>query len=588
MSPVQFKKNDILLSESEACDAFAEFFDKKVLDLCCHFDDKRFEFVKDDIPIQISLEVLDRAISKIKPKKSSGPDNVPMLILKDSAGIYRFQLLSLFNKILADERLPEIWKTAHITPVHKKGAIDNIMNYRPVSGLCSVSKLFERCIMEIMGDTSNLEGSHQHGFRSNHSTVTAMLEIQSIIAKELDNNRKVLVYSTDLTAAFDLLRPGIMLQRLVGVLPYKICKILHEFLIGHSFSVKLGDSLSKNYKMPVGCAQGSTLGPRLFSMYCGGLRDVIKDDLVAYADDAYVLISGVDNKSLITSASVVMDKHVKWLESIGMVVNVGKTEAVLFSKHYEPPVTLTVGNTSFDTTQSMNILGVTFDAQLNWNQQVDKVLDRAKRAMNGLRILQKSLRINKFVKILTSQFFSKIYYGSPVWLSSLTVSNLKRIESIHYRALRLCYHDYKCQIARDIIDHDLCRANPSEWKNYTVASEMIRIFNSGSPVRLYTRLLDNSYVIHRPDRIRFFSSSHTKIGDQSFENKVVTITSMLDFDWHFNPPSKDSLRIRLKNCLFKFPSSAVSFSVLGLEKQLRARKMQAHTYQMNKIAMKKT
>jgi hypothetical protein len=82
----------------------------------------------------------------------------------------------LFNRILNEGSIPDIWKKAIVTPVHKKGALDVVDNYRPVSGLCSLSKLFERCILELM-NTDEIEGEHQHGFRENRSTITAMLEI---------------------------------------------------------------------------------------------------------------------------------------------------------------------------------------------------------------------------------------------------------------------------------------------------------------------------------------------------------------------------------------------------------------------------
>ena len=72
-------------------------------------------------------------------------------------------------------------------------------------------------------DSGPLEGRHQHGFRAGHSTTTAMIELQSEISKHLDAGNKVLVYSTDLTAAFDMLRPGFLLDRVNSVLPFQIC-----------------------------------------------------------------------------------------------------------------------------------------------------------------------------------------------------------------------------------------------------------------------------------------------------------------------------------------------------------------------------
>ncbi len=78
--------------------------------------------------------------------------------------------------------------------------------------------------------------------------------------------------------------------------------------------------------MKVGCAQGSTLGSRLFSIFCGKLREIIPQEsfVVAYADDTYVLIADKDIEVLRSRAQEAMHSHVDWLKSIGMVVNVKK------------------------------------------------------------------------------------------------------------------------------------------------------------------------------------------------------------------------------------------------------------------------
>lgn len=320
----------------------------------------------------ITREILLEAHSKMRPKKSCGTDGIPMMVVRDSLLEYIDAYLLLFNRILDEGNLPVKWKSAIITPVHKKGPRCQITNYCPVSGLCSVSKLFERCVMELM-HAPILEGDHQHGFRKNHSTVTAMFEAQSIIADALDSNQKVLMYSTDLSAAFDLLRPGILVNRIKKHLPFKITRIIADFLHHRNYRVKLGNSLSSSYDLKMGCAQGSTLGPKLFSMYCGGLSEVVDANLVVYADDAYVLVKGDDIIELQERMSKILKAHVDWLGSIGMVVNVDKTEAVLFSREKLDPLILTVNGTSFSTKSSMKVLGVTFDSRLRWDVQVQNV-----------------------------------------------------------------------------------------------------------------------------------------------------------------------------------------------------------------------
>jgi Reverse transcriptase (RNA-dependent DNA polymerase) len=358
-----------------------------------------------------------------------------MLIIRDSFPAFCSMYLLFFNRIIQEGKIPVNWKSALITPVHKKGPKHLIENYRPVSGLCSLSKLFERCILGLM-DCSSIEGEHQHGFRRNHSTVTAMLEVQRVLASELDNRKMVLMYSTDLSAAFDLLRPGILINSIKGKIPYLICRIIADFLSGRNYRVKLGNSVSSMYDLKVGCAQGSTLGPKLFAMYCGGLSDIVNYPLVAYADDVYVMIPGDNPEELVSKGNTMLKSHVEWLNSVGMVVNVSKTEAVVFCKR-DVSITLEVNGISFNTTSHMKVLGVLFDSRLNWSKHTDNVITKAKKSLFGLRILRRNLGPKGFTKILTAQFFSKIYYGAAVWLPHLLSRDMNRIESVHYSALRI-------------------------------------------------------------------------------------------------------------------------------------------------------
>jgi hypothetical protein len=160
-----------------------------------------------------------------------------------------------------------------------------------------------------------------------------------------------------------------------------------------------------------------------------------------------------------------MKKHVDWLTKIGMVVNVDKTEAVIFSKSPVKPVTMTVKGESFSTRDSMKVLGVMFDARLKWDVHVNNVIKNAKSNIRGLRILRLNLSEKNYLKILNAQFYSKMYYGSVVWLGHVSFCDRKCLDSLHYSALRIgCYDHAKC-LLRWVLDHDYKRATPLEWSN---------------------------------------------------------------------------------------------------------------------------
>lgn len=118
----------------------------------------------------------------------------------------------MFNLIVESGIIPKGWKTSGIVPFFKSGDKKMASNYRPVS------KIFEKALINKLHKNFDLDvlfGSHQYACRPHSSTVTACMLLQDYVASELDQNRMVLMYSADLSSAFDLLIPNLLVDRLV-------------------------------------------------------------------------------------------------------------------------------------------------------------------------------------------------------------------------------------------------------------------------------------------------------------------------------------------------------------------------------------
>ncbi len=188
--------------EEEISESFAAFFSNKVKNLSS--DLGPYQWVRSKEFVTVTEEELNAAIGLLKNKMCCGHDGIPMKILKDAAPSLTKPLLDLMN--LACKGIPDSWKRSIIVPLHKAKDRTNVANYRPISNLVSVSKLFEKIILaKLDSGYPNIEGQHQHGFRRGRGTHTALLEIQNVISSALDANKCTTVYSIDMTAAFDLL-----------------------------------------------------------------------------------------------------------------------------------------------------------------------------------------------------------------------------------------------------------------------------------------------------------------------------------------------------------------------------------------------
>ena len=121
----------------------------------------------------------------------------------------------MFNTSLKTTCLPKEWKEANITPVHKKDSKELASNYRPISLLCLVNKVFERCIWNSpYYHIKNVITPLQHLFMQNRSCVSQLLSVLHSIGRNLDNNIQTDIMYLDFAKAFESVDHAILLEKL--------------------------------------------------------------------------------------------------------------------------------------------------------------------------------------------------------------------------------------------------------------------------------------------------------------------------------------------------------------------------------------
>ena len=163
------------------------------------------------------LENIIGAFKSIKIKNCEGYDRIPQRIINKGMEILIEPAYALFNLIYKYKVIPEQWSISKIIPIFKKGSKTYIENYRPISNLCSFTKVYEQLIIDRLKDIEienncNLSGKPQHGFKQNRSTCTAGLTLQSILTRALDQDNYAIMTSIDLSAAFDVVNMQLLLK----------------------------------------------------------------------------------------------------------------------------------------------------------------------------------------------------------------------------------------------------------------------------------------------------------------------------------------------------------------------------------------
>lgn len=137
----------------------------------------------------ILLSEIEKEIdeSKLNPKKATGPNSIPVPILKMIKNMISKPLLHVFNLSFSQGKFPDSFKIAKVTPIFKNGSKLTVSNYRPISLLSIFRQLLEKLMCGYLDEHSILFNK-QFGFRGKHSTLHAILSITDQIQNAIDNN----------------------------------------------------------------------------------------------------------------------------------------------------------------------------------------------------------------------------------------------------------------------------------------------------------------------------------------------------------------------------------------------------------------
>ena len=208
---------------------------------------------------------------QINAFKASGPENVPNKFCKLLALIISLYLSNLFNACYESGYFPAVLKCAKIISLHKSGNRYTTNNYRPISLLSTISKVFEKLLyvrLEKFLRQNNAITKHQFGFRQGYSTDMAVADLYSMLQRNNDDGYLTCCIFLDLLKAFDTVNHDILLNKLKK---YGIRNNMHQLLCSYLNNrkqyTKCNSVKSDLTTVLCGVLQGSTLGPLLFSLY---------------------------------------------------------------------------------------------------------------------------------------------------------------------------------------------------------------------------------------------------------------------------------------------------------------------------------
>ena len=200
--------------------------------------------------------------------RNGGVDKINSKTLKVISNNISDTLAHIFNKCIEKSIWPDALKTAEVVPIFKSGKKCDIANYRPISLISNIAKIFEKIIhnriLNFIGKNKILS-EKQFGFIKKKGTKDALSYITKKIYENLDKSTPIAVAFLDLAKAFDTVDHKILLEKLYAYgIRGNAYKLLESYLTNRKQKVRLGDKESEYNTVNTGVPQGTILGPLLF------------------------------------------------------------------------------------------------------------------------------------------------------------------------------------------------------------------------------------------------------------------------------------------------------------------------------------
>ena len=344
-------------------------------------------------------------IRALNINKAHGHDDISIRMIKICDKSLIKPLMLIFKKSIRFSYYPDIWKKSNVIPVHKRNDKRLVNNYRPISLLPVLGKIFEKIIFNKIYNylsKENLLNRNQSGFRPSDSCINQLLAITHEIFEAFDCNPSLEVRSVflDISKAFDNVWYKGLIYKIKSMgISGELLNLLENYLSDRYQGVVLNDQTSSWTPVLAGVPQGSILGPLLFLIYINDLPNELQSNAKLFADDT-CLFAVADDKNV--CANILNNDLLticKWSFNWKMLFNPDPkkpVQEVLFSRKKQVQIhpTISLNNVEVERVPFQKHLGFILDEKLNFNQHIDSAILKINTGISVIKKLRYSLPRN--------------------------------------------------------------------------------------------------------------------------------------------------------------------------------------------------
>ena len=397
-----------------------------------------------------SNDIVLNLLEDINPTKAVGIDNLSGRFLKDGAPVLSKPITQLCNLSIKLSVFPDDCKIAKLKPLYKKGSNVDPKNYRPISLLPLVSKIFEKIVhiqtQEYL-DTHQILYKYQSGFRARHSTDTCLSLLNDKILQGFDVGKLTGMILIDLQKAFDTIDHEILLMKL-ECLGFSKSSInwYKSYLENRKFLVNVENEYSNPGDLTCGVPQGSILGPLIFLMYVNDMPKSVDCNLYLYADDTCLVFSDDNLKSIESSLNRNFDSLCDWFIENKLSIHFGeeKTKCIVFGtkKRLKNLDELKIRHKDIRIKQhkSVTYLGCILDDCLSGESMATKVLGKINGRLQFLYRKHSFLNSHLRRTLCNALIQPHFDYASSAWYPNLNKKFSKKVQIAQNKCIRFCLY----------------------------------------------------------------------------------------------------------------------------------------------------
>ena len=359
-------------------------------------------------------------IIKALPNKGNKLNDLTPKMLLRVFNVVGHVISMLYNRCIDVGVYPNKLKIARVIPIHKGGLESSVTNYRPISNLTLINKIFEKLTFARIQDfitNFRILSDYQFGFRKNCSTGLAIFTLLNDLIKTFNKKLFTVAIFVDLKKAFDTVDRRILMHKL-GLYGFRghINDFLCSYLTDRKQYVDVNGLNSELMSVDFGVPQGSVLGPQLFNIFINDFTLINSAKKILFADDSIFYVTDPDFDTCIFKLNMVLNDINSWLHNNRLTPNLLKTKLMIFTpKVVDELPDIFLSNTKLEWIKTIKYLGVIIDNKLSFIPECNSINRKLSNIQGAIYSMSSYMPRLTLLTVYNSLAYSLLTYSIIFW-----------------------------------------------------------------------------------------------------------------------------------------------------------------------------